>query len=164
VSNVTVKNTTIKSFNYGVLLYVSSRNSIVENNITHNTLGIYLQWYSSNNSIVGNNITENEGWGIYLWYSSSNNIVGNNIADSDNGIELSSSSSNSIVGNNITESNYTGIRLTRSSNNVLRDNSMASNRWNFLVLGSALSDFVNDVDASNTVDAKMSKTWVHREF
>ena len=52
-SNVTIKNTQIKKFFYGIWLY-SSSNNIVGNNITNNELGIWLE-YSSGNSIYHTN-------------------------------------------------------------------------------------------------------------
>jgi len=76
------------------------------------------------------------------------------------GIWLCTSSSNSISGNNITE-NSRGVLLIYSSSNILRDNSMDNNTYNFGVLGSILSDFVNDVDTSNTVNGKLVCYWIN---
>jgi len=81
-SNVTIKNTNIQNFSYGISLYNSSfNNSISWNNITENNgNGIHL-YSSSNNSISGNNITANSLYGIYLEYSSNNSISGNVFVD-----------------------------------------------------------------------------------
>ena len=49
-SNVTIKNTEIKSCNHGIVLYESSNNMVSGNNITNNENGIYLIG-SSNNTI-----------------------------------------------------------------------------------------------------------------
>jgi len=77
-SNVTVKNTTISNFYYGMYLSYSSKVTLIGNNITANNWhGIEL-YYSSNNSISGNNITANNEVGILLDYSSNNSIYHNN--------------------------------------------------------------------------------------
>jgi parallel beta-helix repeat protein len=79
-SNVTVQNTNIKNFSYGILLHTSSNNRIDGNNMTNNYWrgGIVLESSSYNNSINGNTITHN-GEGIWLNSSSSNSISGNTI-------------------------------------------------------------------------------------
>jgi len=164
-SNVTIKNMKIKAFYIGIYLDGSSSNSITGNNITNNNSGgVYIS-YSSYNIVSGNNITgANLGEGICLEFSSSYNTVsGNEIANNSvTGVYLYDSSSyNSVSGNRITN-NGGGIGLDYSPNNVLRNNSMADNLCNIGVWGESLSDFVNDVDASNTVDGKPVYYWINR--
>jgi len=79
------------------------------------------------------------------------------------GIRLYGSSNNSIVGNNITANSWYGIVLYESSNNMLRNNRMVDNGVNFGVVGSTLSDFINDVDTSNTVDGKPIYYWIKKQ-
>jgi len=128
-TNVTVRNTHIKSFYCGIYLWSSSNyNSITGNSITNNGDGIEL-WESSNNSISGNNITNNSYDGILLGDSSNNNsISGNSVTTNYYGINLYSSSNNSISGNNITN-NSNGIRIYRSSHNWVTDNNFTGNKW-----------------------------------
>jgi len=161
-SNVTIENMQIKSFAYVIRLYYSSNNIIVGNNIKNNWGGIEL-YSSSNNAIAGNNIKNNEWDGIYLTYSYYNIISGNNITENLAGIYLKCSSKNGIVGNNITENNDNGILFNCSSNNTLRSNSIADNRHSFAVEGEEFSHFVNDVDASNTVNGKPIYYWVNKQ-
>jgi len=159
-----VNNVTIKSID------ISARKSGRD---AHPNYGIYF-YSSSFNTISGNNITDNYYAGIYLNESSNNNIIGNNITNNYHGIWLSYSFNNSIVGNNITNSGFFipfppipikthGIRLDFSSGNSLRNNVMADSDFNFGVLGVALSDFVNDVDISNSIEGKPVYYWVSRE-
>jgi parallel beta-helix repeat protein len=108
------------------------------------------------------------GWGIMLDASSNNSIQGNTITNSYSGIGLFDFSSYNIIqGNNITANNGEGIALIRSSNNTLRGNSMTNNKYNFEVEsvgGTAIvSDFLNDLDASNTVDGKPVYYWVEKQ-
>ena len=165
-NNNTIFGNNLTENNMGIRLDSSSNNAIYGNNVTENNMGIGLYgvglYTSSNNSISGNNITANNmGIGLYS-YSSDNSIFGNNITNNYYGIYLYYSSNNTISGNNITNNEY-GIRLYCSSNNMLRDNTMANNRYNFGVYGYSLSDFVNDVDVSNTVDGKPVYLWVNKQ-
>jgi len=78
VSNVTITNTNIRNFYYGVYLNSTSRNLITENNITGNSYdGIFVS-QSSENTISRNNITNNGNDGVKLGDSSSDNIISEN--------------------------------------------------------------------------------------
>jgi len=174
INNVTIKNTNIKGFYYGVCLDHSSNNSIYGNNITENNwTGIWLE-YSSNNTIRENSITNNER-GMRLEYSFNNDVSGNSITTnnivgvmlelsdnntvSDNGItndkcgcECYYSSHNSIIGNSIVANNWTGIWLCYSSNNnSVVGNSITNNHDGISLTESSnnsifRNDFINNVD------------------
>ena len=122
ISNVTIQNTNIKQFYYGISSsFFSNCNSISGNNITSSGYGIYLDSSSNYNSISGNNITANSGSGIYLYYSSNyNSISGNNItANSGSGIYLYSSSNNKFFHNNFINN---GVQVySQNSANVWDD-------------------------------------------
>jgi len=81
-SNITIKNTQIKVFYYGIYVDSSSNNSISGNNITSNGHGIYFYSPSNYNTISGNNITNNN-FGIQLSMSS-NNVLRNNVMAANN--------------------------------------------------------------------------------
>jgi parallel beta-helix repeat protein len=98
ISNITIKNTNIKHFYYGILLNSTSNNNLNGNNITSNSLcGIYL-YSSSTNNLSQNNITNNAN-GLWLDSSSNNNITQNHITNNNLGIYIESSSNNSIMRN-----------------------------------------------------------------
>jgi parallel beta-helix repeat protein len=59
ISNVTIKNTTITDFTYGVFLNSSSGNALSGNNVTANTWGIALL-FSAENVLSGNVMTRNQ--------------------------------------------------------------------------------------------------------
>ncbi|MCW4053142.1 MAG: right-handed parallel beta-helix repeat-containing protein [Candidatus Bathyarchaeota archaeon] len=103
-------------------------------------------------------------YGIWLYWSSNNVISRNNFTNNSLGIMLlSSSNCNSILGNNLTD-NFNGVQLAWSSDNVLRNNIIDGGHFaSFAVAGSTLSEFVHDVDASNTVDDKTIYYWVDRQ-
>ena len=138
IGNVTIRNTNIKNFHYGIQSNSSSNNSISGNNITNNSIfGIMLISSSNNNTISGNNIT-NSDYGIDLDSSSNNSISGNNITRSGVGIELyGSSDCNSINGNNVTNNGYYGICLDSSSNNSITGNTLTNNYVGILLRSSS---------------------------
>jgi len=115
--------------------------------------GIYLRGVEY--CLISNNTAISNEYGICL-SSSSNNKVQNNIASSNTyeGILVASSSDN-ILKNNNCSNNGEGIHLDFSSNNTLKNNSMSNNRvYNFAITGHWLSNFIQDIDTSNTVDGK----------
>jgi len=148
VSNVTIKNTNINNFTFGIRARFSSC-SVSGNNITNNGYGIWLE-SSYNNSLYGNNITNNNGgisladgsWrnnisrnnikanngrgiGIYYW-SGSNSIYGNNITNNNGGILIDDSSYNTISGNNVTANNDYGICITSHADVAFAESNIIS--------------------------------------
>jgi len=91
-------------------------------------------------------------YGIYVLESSGTTITNNTITGNYEGISLYNSTQNTVSGNSITN-NQIGIDLLSAPDNVFRDNSL-NNGYNFAVYGSDLSHFINDIDASNTVNDK----------
>ena len=80
-SSVTIKNTNIEAFVYGIWVDSSSNIAITQNNITDNHIGISLRW-SSNIVVTSNNVANNVEHGIYGegWSNSviyHNNFVSN---------------------------------------------------------------------------------------
>jgi parallel beta-helix repeat protein len=59
-------------------------------------------------------------------------------------------SAGNMISNNTMSGDYCGISLSSSSNNTLRNNVM----MNFEVNGGLLSDYIHDIDTSNTVNGK----------
>jgi parallel beta-helix repeat protein len=142
-NNVTIKNMNINLFEIGVVVEQGSHLNVFQNNITNNYRGILLDM-SSHNSISKNNVVDNT-YGIYLGGSSSNTVSGNKVTSN-------------------TPFAF-GIVLGGSSNNVLRNNTMmVTSGWafNFWVSGENLSDFMNDVDSSNTVQGKPVYYWINQ--
>jgi len=158
VGNVTIRNTTITSFYCGIKSNGSFGNFLTGNSLTNNGYGIYLN-SSSENSLSGNNITTNRYEGIRLLYSSNNSITENNMTDNGGGMSFDYSSNNTLSGNKITASFFTGIDLFYSPNNIFRNNTMVGNKYNFgyTFFSSQqidLSNFINDIDVSNTINGK----------
>jgi parallel beta-helix repeat protein len=130
-------------------IFVFSNNNIVINNtVSNNDFGIYLE-SSSNNNLTGNIASKNSD-GIDLIYASNNTLTGNT-ANLNNGagIHLGSSSNNTLTGNIANSNNYDGIYLYASSNNTLTNNSANSNTFNGIYLDSSGNNNLMDNTVSN---------------
>ncbi|MFB3890130.1 MAG: nitrous oxide reductase family maturation protein NosD [Candidatus Bathyarchaeia archaeon] len=151
-NNVTVKRLAITTFYYGVYLLGSANITVNDNNITVYSTGLFAD-QSSFNTILRNNITaiSPNVFAVCL-FSSTNNTFANN---SLNGVVyLVDSGNNTIMHNHFIAGNY----LVNSGGNIYRDNSLSGN---FSVRGNYLSDFLNDIDTSNTIDSKPIYYWVN---
>ena len=160
----------------GVYLNDTDHCNISRNNASNNGCGICL--YSSDNNALTDNIASNNYQGVHLWYSSNNNnLTKNNASLNGNGIKLSDSRNNTLA-NNIASNNHFGIWLIEDSNNntlanntanlnshygiyllsscsnMLTNNTISKNKCNFGVCGNSLSEHIQSIDASNTVDGK----------
>jgi len=112
--------------------------------------GIHMLGVSNCN--ITNNLVANSGRGIWLYNSHNIQVADNQIRDNqETGIHLESSTNSIIVGNSV-GSSWGGIILKDSGNNILKNNTVTDVSAGFRVSGSELSEFLNDVDFSNTVD------------
>jgi parallel beta-helix repeat protein len=125
ISNVTISNVSIRSFQDGIYEQGCSNCDIVETNLFSNGNGIYYQ-QSSFNTVEANNITMNSYAGIFLEMSQNNNISRNRLANNHVGaIKLQDFSSyNNIVGNDFANNTRYGIYIIWSCyyNRVFHNN------------------------------------------
>jgi parallel beta-helix repeat protein len=133
-------------------------NIIKNNSIKYNSYGIDVD-LSHYNTISDNTVYYN-GVGFSFDSSNSNFIIKNIIQYGMNGIYLSESSNNNISCNIIQNSNFNGIYLLYSQDNILKDNEMFN--CGLLVYGHRLSDYINDVDTSNTVNGKILYYYIEK--
>ena len=165
-----------------------NHNSIVRNNITRNSYGIYFIYSSSHNIILGNNITANKNWGIYLDGGKNNSIIENVIVNdyfgvygnmdygqiSDNlishnrwGITLWGGGLNKI-GRNILVNNSIGVYL-QSSNNTVFGNSVKTNAGGMRLDSANFNkvfenDFVSNNDYGVALYQSSNNTFYHNNF
>ncbi|MEM1590115.1 MAG: NosD domain-containing protein, partial [Candidatus Bathyarchaeia archaeon] len=138
ISNVTIKNMTIKQFYYGISLYENCLHNTISGNIIVNNsrCGVGLYTSSSCNIIYGNLLTNNTR-GIILGMNCNNNsILENNIDNNDYGVQLDRSLYNAISQNKITNNKY-GLYLSSSSNNGFYHNNLVNNPSHVVISNSA---------------------------
>ena len=125
----------------------SNSNTITNNEICENHMGIFMRNFSKNNTIMNNMIYESSYAGIRLWESSNNNrIVNNMIYNNSNGIHLENSlnSNNTIMNNTIYENKRYGIYLEDSSNNNTIINNTIYKNDHGIILRSSLSNTITN--------------------
>jgi len=116
------------------------------------------------NVTVRNMNVKNFHTGIYLSNSSSCNINRNNITENGfSGIDLRSSFNNRIIESEVINNSF-GMVLSSSSNNTVSNNLLNDNILNFGVYGSALSDFINEIDISNLINGKPIYYMINEEY
>jgi parallel beta-helix repeat protein len=152
-TNVTIKNTNIMHFSYGIYMDGPSKITIIGNNITnnsyginfyrcshntiygnviaHNNIGIFISYSSKNNTVEANAITWNAQGGVGVWAGSNGNrilrneISGNILQNYAYGIMLSYASNASIFYNDL-RNNYNNIIIANHSvYNVIMENNIA---------------------------------------
>jgi thermitase len=149
---------------FGICLYGSSNNAIVYNAVTSKG-GRGVQLINSSNNTVSSNTFTNNYIGIGLWLSAENNTINGNVVSNGaaEGVGLYlDHSCNNAISNNVIANNNQGILLYQSSANTLRNNNATANSYNFGVDGISLSDYINDVDTSNTVNEKPIYYWINQ--
>ena len=114
----------------GILLVNCSGCRILDNRVTSNWCGIWLQG-SAGNTVAGNDVSANGMRGIVLDESANNTVVENSAID-----------------------NGEGVSILYSFNNSLSNNIMLGNQYNFGVIGETPDQFIQNIDASNMVDGK----------
>jgi parallel beta-helix repeat protein len=131
ISNVTIKNTKITEFVEGVYInYGAARHTVVNNTITNNDLGIYVNsaW---NNTIDSNTIANNRRYGIILiWcYDVPGNMIVNNIVVNNAlvGINLGDNSKNTTIRSNTIANNNFGIYVDNAFGNTIYHSNFVNN-------------------------------------
>jgi|GEM_PF-1437327 len=153
-TNMVISGLTLTNTSIGIQLGFSSSTTITNNNLSGNGYGMYL--FSSIGNTIINNIANNNKWeGILLWYSSNNTIM-NNTADNngDNGIYLYNSSSNNTIDNNTANNNmWHGISLWIFSHyNYITNNIASNNNRNGIYLGYSNYSTITNNTANNNIN------------
>ena len=118
--------------------YLVNKKNLMISPTTHPKVG-YLALINCTNATVEGLTLKNNGQGLLLAYTNNSRITDNHVTN-----------------------NKYGIILFGSNCNTLRDNCMVDNIGNFGVSGWNLSDYVNDVDSSNTVEGKPIYYWINK--
>ncbi len=125
-TNNTVTGNDVTNNEFGVFVVLSaSKTTITNNKILSNKNDGILIWESSDNNVLGNNISGND-YGLRIGLSSNNKIKGNIVSNNNYGIYLESASDNNITKNDILN-NFYGLNLTSSSNNRINHNNIIDN-------------------------------------
>jgi parallel beta-helix repeat protein len=160
----------------GIYIEDAPESTIIRNNASNNEYGIFVR-DSPNSSIKENVASNNDNYGIHLRTSHDSIVTGNNASNNNDGIVISASDNVTISNNDANSNNGFGIRFSYSNGNIVTDNSLENNYNGFhfsessgnifsgntisggteapLIFNSrSVSDFIEYIDTSNTVDGK----------
>lgn len=125
--NVTIKNGTVKEFDYGIQLNAGTEGNLVQGiTLTLNQdAGIQLSG-AYNNQVLGNTIIQQAKEGVVL-LGSTTNVVANNRIDGTQGMSLvlTDSRSNTIRDNLVSNGSDNGVVFTASSENSFLGNTLS---------------------------------------
>lgn len=134
--NVTVKNTTITGWWYGIDAAMASKCVVTQNLLTSNMLGIRMYYFSFNNTFAENRMVSNNNTGIKLSMDSKQNvIVRNRISENPFGIVLNKVTQNTVMQNLVARNDY-GIWLQDSSINMIYHNDFVRNSFQIYCVNS----------------------------
>jgi len=137
--NVTITNIRISGgFIYGIWLYSSSNNKIVNNTLIEVDHGIRLSSWSDHNFLINNTMRY-----------------------TNDAISLEDSSYNTLLSNKVI-GNFKGVNLIFGTQNTLRNNVLTDNKQSFFVGAMWLEYYIHDIDPSNTVNGKPIYYWINR--
>jgi parallel beta-helix repeat protein len=148
-TNMSVEGQELTNGTAGIILGLSSNNSIIGNNVSSNSYsGVHLQ-SSNGNNISGNIIIENKApftfSALGIFNSNGNNIFNNLISSNvEGGIIIRESIANQIMGNTINNNDF-GVGFTVNANdNIFIDNLIFNNNYNvWLGILSRNNQFIN---------------------
>ena len=164
--NIIANNTVSLTHRYGITLYYSENNTIINNTAFYNNAGIRL-YYSTNNTILNNNVSSNHWANIYFTSATYNNIVNNTISFSfeyystDLNIYLDRSSHNKIMNNKMSLKYGNTIYISYSTNITIINNQMVDN--GIYIEGDLLKHWgSHHIDSTNTINDKPIYYWTDR--
>jgi len=135
------------------IYYLKNQSNLVINPHSFQNVG-YLALINCTNITVENLNLANNYNGILLAHTKNSTLRNNAFKNNSRAMGITDSTNNTIQSNNITDNTWLGISLVHSPDNRFRGNNLVGNRLNFKVSGDRLSDFLQDIDTSNTVDGK----------
>jgi parallel beta-helix repeat protein len=159
VKDCTIRNFELSHGRHGIIIYDSSNNAILENNISFCDEGITVHsfWAESKNNLFVENIIQKNSIGMDIQFSSSNTICNNQICHNrDKGIFMDCNKNkifnNTFKNNGLEFANNqgSGIELFNSMNNTLENNIFIGNRKSIsLIHGSSYNSIKNNLFKSN---------------
>ncbi len=141
---------------FGIRL--SRQSNITGNIIRYNREGI-ATYSDSHFNIINNNTIEKNGLGLRsdgAWNNITNNIVINN----GGGMDIHNPG-DMLINNTIANNTANGVELS-AWNMKLRNNNITGSDRSFIVWETLLSQLVNDIDTSNTINGKPIYYWINQ--
>ncbi len=127
ISNNNIRN----NKKYGIYVEKGSNNTFIENLVTNNMFGIYLNGYYSikiNQTNISNNIISNNfEKGVYLSYNYNSTISDNSFYENEYGIHMKQSDGNIVVNNLFDKNKYGLFFCCGAESNIIFRNILVNN-------------------------------------
>jgi parallel beta-helix repeat protein len=133
---------------YGIYLYNSSWNEILDNSAHNNYRDCINLKFSRGNNIANNTLYSTEGTGIMAYYSDETIIQSNSAWDHWGSIYLLRSNQSSVINNSVSNGIY-GIRGDFCFKNNYTDNTAFNNEYAFNIENSEENNILNNTVKSN---------------
>jgi parallel beta-helix repeat protein len=137
--------------NSGLVLYNVQNGKIIDNIITRNYDGIYLN-SSCNNILARNYIYSQKSRGLYLAYSDNNTMLNNTFTANPQGAYITYSDFNTVIANNVSNA-QNGVLLSSALNMTLHNNTFTN--CGIFITGTSVPYWnSHTINNYNTVDGK----------
>lgn len=133
--------------------YLKNQTLLHINPTTYPEVG-YLALVNCTDITVENLTLQNSINGLLLEKTQNSTILNNQINNNSRGVDIINSQNITIQNNNITDNVWQGLALTNSQNNRITSNTLTNNRYNLRIQGPTLNDYTQEIDTSNTIDAR----------
>ena len=152
--NATLANNTVYAYQYGINLYISADDNIVQyNNATLTSDNAIYLTSSTNNDLLYNNASAANN-ALYLSTGSGNNLTGNRLyASADSAISLTASSDNTIEYNTASAPNGPyAIGVSSGSGNIVRYNNASASSNAIFLWALTKNNIISYNNASSTTN------------
>lgn len=136
----------------GIAIWNSSANTVDNNLMQQNGLGIAISRNSSHNIVSNNSITHSLSNGILLDVNSTENRIEKNLIaySRGTGLYVRNASDNILIGNEITQQSKNGLVLSNASRNELVNNNVSANSpYNYYIRSNSQSNILRDTYFDN---------------
>ena len=126
-ASVTVRNGTVREFDYGVQLHPETTLNVVQRLTLRLNELAGLRLFDAHGNVVRSNTMDNNGDGIVLVSGTSDTTVNDNVIGSSRGwsVVIRDSAANRLEGNTVAGGGDLGVGLQRADGNVLLDNAVS---------------------------------------
>lgn len=138
------------------LYYLENQTNLNINPASYPDVG-FLALINCTNTTVENLTLQNNYNGLILAETRNSTIQNNIIKNNVEGLNIINSPNNTIQNNNITNNPWKGLAIDHSPNATLEENRLTNNYFNLQVTGDTLSDFMHNIDTTNTADGKLMR-------
>ena len=170
-TGVTVRNLTVRQFDYGIRVQ-DSIDATITGNTASNSAWVGISVHNSSGSLVSGNTVSNLNMdtGIFVGFSASGNTVsGNDISGTERGIFHYGQSNNNDINNNSLSGAGWGVSIFASTGNSISGNTIASGTVGVNIQNAAHSNAVsaNNIGPNNVgtyINASSNNSFYGNEF